>query len=636
MAQGDEDPYEATLQRRDGTTFVAELRGRQVQLDGRPARITAVRDISERRAMEEALRESRRFAQSIAEHSASIIFVFDLDTMSNVYANRDVAEFLGYTPQQVADLGADLLPAMVHPDDLPALLAHFGGFAGAQDGEVVEFEYRARHAEGGWRWVWNREVVFKRHADGRPHQILGNAQDVTERRHQEEALREYAEQLRRSEARLAEAQRVAGIGSWEYDIETDTIAWSAELFRLFERDPAAGTPTVEALMARYHPEDVPMHEKLTQQAVRDGLPYEFDIRILRPDGTVRWAHAVGRGERDAAGRVARLYGTLMDIHERKLAEERFRVLFEQSSDAHLLVAEGGLIDCNPAAVAMLRCTEISEVLSLHPAVLSPEFQPDGRRSSEKHVEMDALAYAHGMQRFEWMHTRMDGAELLVEVTLTPVTLGSRPVLLAVWHDLTERKRTEEQIRDHAVVLEFQKGELEMQKGELKRANVALEALATTDGLTGLKNHRAFQERLAEEVSRASRYGTPLSLMLLDVDHFKRYNDAHGHPAGDDVLRTVGRILQAGARDTDIVARYGGEEFVLVLPQTDLHGALIFAERLRAAVQNQPWPLRAVTASFGVASLRLGEESGTGLVTRADTALYQSKASDRNHVSAAAL
>ena len=404
--------------------------------------------------------------------------------------------------------------------------------------------------------------------------------------------------------------------------------WSAEVFRLLEFDPDQGEPDFEVMQARYHPDDWAERDRLFARALVTGEPYHCDLRLCLPSGTPRWCHLVGRPVRDAAGAVGRVMGTLMDITERVASEERFRVLFERSSDAHLLLSEDGIIDCNDAAVDLLRCTDKSQVLSLHPAVLSPEFQPDGRRSLEKCVEMDALAHERGFHRFEWTHRRMDGEEFPVEVTLTPVTLEDRPALLVVWHDLTDRKRVEEAVRDHAVILEFQKGQLEA-------ANRELEALATTDGLTGLTNHRAFQERLAEEVRRAERYGTPLSVVFLDVDHFKGYNDRHGHPEGDAVLRGVAGLLRGTARETDMAARYGGEEFVIVLPQTDGGTALAVAERIRAAVEGAPWPLRPITASFGVAALRQGVESSGDLIARADQALYQAKKGGRNRVALAA-
>ena len=122
--------------------------------------------------------------------------------------------------------------------------------------------------------------------------------------------------------------------------------------------------------------------------------------------------------------------------------------------------------------------------------------------------------------------------------------------------------------------------LAQQQRDLLAANGKLESLATHDGLTEAKNRRAFNEKLAEEWSRAIRYGTPLSLVMFDVDKFKSYNDTYGHQAGDGVLKLLARTVMGLVRGTDFFARYGGEEFALILPNTDAEGALILAERLR--------------------------------------------------------
>lgn len=174
-------------------------------------------------------------------------------------------------------------------------------------------------------------------------------------------------------------------------------------------------------------------------------------------------------------------------------------------------------------------------------------------------------------------------------------------------------------------------QLREQQEQLRIANEQLKALATTDGLTGLKNHRTFKERLAEEFERATRYHLPLSLMLLDVDHFKSFNDTHGHPAGDEVLKHVAKHLTETTRSTDFVARYGGEEFVVLLPFTHQVAAMALAERTRAAIEHARWDLRAVTASFGVATLNAETNSGAMLVEFADNALYRSKETGRNRV-----
>jgi diguanylate cyclase (GGDEF)-like protein len=198
-------------------------------------------------------------------------------------------------------------------------------------------------------------------------------------------------------------------------------------------------------------------------------------------------------------------------------------------------------------------------------------------------------------------------------------------------DITDRRRLEEQIEEQMMHINQANVELELQQMELAEANTQLEALAATDGLTGLQNHRTFKTKAEQEYERSRRYGTSLSIILLDVDHFKHFNDTFGHPAGDQVLKQVATVLQQTARTTDIVARYGGEEFVLVLPGTDRQDATACAERIRAAVATQPWEQRAITVSIGVATLLPATESIAALVKEADTALYQSKSGGRNQV-----
>ena len=176
-----------------------------------------------------------------------------------------------------------------------------------------------------------------------------------------------------------------------------------------------------------------------------------------------------------------------------------------------------------------------------------------------------------------------------------------------------------------------RAQLEAQQLELLKATDALERLATHDGLTDLKNRRALDEQLALEFQRARRYKTPLSMILLDVDKFKSFNDTYGHPAGDEVLKSIGKILGGGVRNIDLAARYGGEEFALLLPNTDDVGALILAERLRSKIESHDWKVRAVTSSFGVATLNAEMKEAAQLLKSADEALYHAKENGRNRV-----
>ncbi len=145
---------------------------------------------------------------------------------------------------------------------------------------------------------------------------------------------------------------------------------------------------------------------------------------------------------------------------------RFRLLFEHSSDAHLIVDAGGITDCNPAAVRLLGAVDRAAVLAVHPAVLSPEYQPDGRRSDEKSREMDALARTNGWHRFEWVHRRLDGGLVPVEVTLNPIEVAGRTALIVVWHDLTAIKRAEAELQQSANELQAANDRL---RGDLRAA-----------------------------------------------------------------------------------------------------------------------------------------------------------------------
>ncbi len=171
------------------------------------------------------------------------------------------------------------------------------------------------------------------------------------------------------------------------------------------------------------------------------------------------------------------------------------------------------------------------------------------------------------------------------------------------------------------------------ENQLKQLNQKLKSLAVTDGLTGLHNHRAFQDYLEEQFQVAMRNKQPMSLILMDVDHFKQYNDTYGHQAGDEVLRRVAEILKEGVRDGDFVGRYGGEEFVVVLPRTDTENAIAVAERVRRSIESAEWTLRPVTASLGVASVRPDMETRQEVIEAADQALYEAKRNGRNRVEA---
>ncbi|TXT40032.1 MAG: hypothetical protein FD135_1705 [Comamonadaceae bacterium] len=210
--------------------------------------------------------------------------------------------------------------------------------------------------------------------------------------------------------------------------------------------------------------------------------------------------------------------------------------------------------------------------------------------------------------------RKNGEVIHVEVHRSTMEIDSKPALIGLLMDVTQRTRAER---------------------EVKALQEMLREQSTHDVLTGLYNRRYLEETLGQELVSAQRHGYPISVIMSDLDHFKAINDRYGHLAGDDVLRAFGALLKRHARGSDVYCRYGGEEFLLVLAQTTQNSALERAEQLRTALAAAPITSGAysivVTASFGVASFPDDGHTGDELIAAADHALYAAKAAGRNRV-----
>jgi len=239
------------------------------------------------------------------------------------------------------------------------------------------------------------------------------------------------------------------------------------------------------------------------------------------------------------------------------------------------------------------------------------------RADEILVITGKIVNGEPVDRYETVRIRKDGTMTDVSLTMSPIKDVSGKVTgaSAIYHDITVRKRAEEMLR----------------------------RLSTIDGLTGIANRRAFDTSLGEEWKRAKRGGYKISLLMIDVDQFKRYNDSYGHIKGDECLRQVADTLKRDARRPgDLVARFGGEEFVVVFSMQEDHQAICFAKKLCRDIEALKIPHEKsnvsdyVTVSIGVASMIPTEDiSEVNLITSADAALYTAKSEGRNRVSAAA-
>lgn len=330
------------------------------------------------------------------------------------------------------------------------------------------------------------------------------------------------------------------------------------------------------------------------------LPGERFVRVIEQRGEVD-----GRGyfQHVDITHLKRQQGALAE------AEARYRLLAEHSSDI-ILTIEGGMVTyVSPAVTEQLGWTADEVVGRAMAQFRHPDDTPRVAAaflSLRRHPEADYRARVrHRSGAYLWMEARVRA--------LPGEASGARRYIVNA-RGISARKGVED---------------------ELERAKQRLQQLATTDALTGLANRRKLDEVLALEFRRAQREGQPLALLVLDIDCFKQLNDAHGHQAGDAVLRTLGSLL-AGfpQRAGDLAARLGGEEFVLLLQATDEPQGAAVAERVRQAVADAPCAHGPVTVSIGVAASGAPGGSAEALLALADKALYTAKRGGRNRVARA--
>lgn len=309
-----------------------------------------------------------------------------------------------------------------------------------------------------------------------------------------------------------------------------------------------------------------------------------------------------------------------DIRALRRSERRFRQIVEQAADLIYRTDPSGYITyINPAALRLFGYS-LEELRRVH---FSELIHPDYRAEILAFYARQASSRTPSTY-CEFPIITQPGKVVWIGQSVQLFTRDERILgFQAIARDISERKQAEKLITDHVARLHRHNRRLHERLQKLERINIDLGGMAMTDYLTGLRNYRAFRDRLNHAFQHARNTRTPLSLLLIDLDHFKRVNDTRGHAAGDALLNTLGSLLQTRARSTDVVARYGGEEFAVILPFTDQSGAIAQAERLRAIIEHT-FSNDGVTASIGVASLSETVHSPEDLIRQADIALYAAK------------
>ncbi|WP_345984628.1 diguanylate cyclase [Sulfurimonas sp. HSL-1656] len=434
---------------------------------------------------------------------------------------------------------------------------------------------------------------------------------VKRNRHDRQELEYLVEQrtknLEASQRKLQEAQSLAHFGSWEYNLETNSLNWSDEVYRIFEIDREDFDVSYELFTEFIHPDDRAMVDRSYQNSVSYHTPYRLEHRLLLRDGRIKYVLESGETFYDKKGMPVRSIGTIYDITDRKQYEQTLKerevllsAVVEASMDGISLAdRDGRFMMVNHAFAELVGYTK-NELLQMSVFdLMAPGMQP---------TLYSQIMQTHQKGRREVQLQRKDGSLFLAEVSGSPILIGETEQFLGVIRDVTEFRRMER----------------------------ALEYSARHDALTGLYNRHVLEKQLQAEVSRAERYDHPLSLFMLDIDHFKKINDTYGHHVGDMALRKVSGMLRKTMRKSDVTARYGGEEFVIILPETAHDEAMKLAERLCSEIAGEPYMTGAersfsLTVSLGVASLSEHIDTADKLLEAADAAMYVAKKSGRNRV-----
>lgn len=291
--------------------------------------------------------------------------------------------------------------------------------------------------------------------------------------------------------------------------------------------------------------------------------------------------------------------------------EDYKAIFRECPDGILLVDEERKILAMNPALERLTGWRAEEVVGKRECqILFSCCDMEGERISEANCPgLRAIQGERSTPYVELALRSREGKKIVVAASYNPIAFDGRTCAISAMKEITPKKEMEE----------------------------VLKAQALTDSLTGLANLRHFLQRLNEEMERAKRYLHPLSLILIDIDHFKEYNDQNGHPQGNLVLTRLAQLFLENSRKVNLVARYGGEEFAILLPETGKRTAIQAAVRLRRVIQRayfpnqEAQPLGTLTICLGVASFPMDADEGESLIEAADRALYRAKKRGRNRV-----
>lgn len=647
----DSERFVFTGVRRDGSRLTCEVLGTRIVYEGQEAVLGTLRDISERERAEMEIQRVHEIYRKAIEAQDAVPYTLDYVSGRYDFLGGDIQTLTGYS---ATELNWQLFASRVRKvemlgaaKDISAEERFKKELAGEFDNVRGDFLFERK--DGSTIWLADASIP-RRTWDDRVIGSLGILMDISERKAAETRAMLFASlgaRLSAAPTSIHAARVIAEAADelfgWDacavdlYNAETDTLigllgedevdgkrqvvdgAYSegppSQLARkvMYEGPQLILRDSPEELedlgATRFGDKERRSLSMLFAPMLRDGQPIGFLSFHSYKKHAYSQRHLedlVFLAEHCAAGlEKSRLYELLRE------SEERFRTVWEHAGSGMRLTDSEGIIRmANPAFCRLVGLPkeqlEGSPFCIYYSGEVRERVMHRYRERFTKHTVENVLERTMKL----W-----NGEDITFQISNTFVSTPEGLMVLGVFHDRTAEKNMETQLRRYA--------------NELER-------LATTDSLTGLFNRRHFMERLGVEVVRAQRYSSPLTLLMMDLDHFKRVNDTYGHLVGDDVLSKTGDLIREIVRVTDIPGRFGGEEFCIIMPETDMQGAQTFGERLRKRMADEECVSASgqsfrVTCSIGIALLNGSVRETNDLLAAADQALYRAKEMGRDRV-----
>ncbi len=632
--------FQTVHRRADGSLYPVEVHLQLVERETGAVFLAIINDISERKQTEEALRESEERLRLSLQAANQGLYDLNIQTGAAI-VNREYAQMLGYDPESFVETNTAWIERL-HPDDRVITTKAYTDYINGLTPEY-RVEFRQKMRDGNWKWILSLGKVVEHNAEGKPQRMLGTHTDITERKQAETELRKLSQAVEQS-ANVIVITDIAG------NIEYANPKFSGNSG--YSLDEVLGqNPRI--LRSGEHSSEF---YKNLWDTIKSGRVWRGEMHNRRKDGRLYWEDTTITPVYDAAHNLVNFIAIKEDITARKILEEAERdqrQLAEALRDTSAALTStlnlddvldrvldniGKLVTYDAAMVLLIEGHSVRKIRHRHHVAYGASDQPRLGNTQANLINVPILqAIRETREPCLIPDTQADerwravpGMGWVRSFISAPVEIRGR--VAGLINILSEKPGFFTSFHSERLMAFASQAAVAIENAQLFEQAYHL---SITDPLTELSNRRYFFDVAKFEFERTHRYKRTLSIMMVDIDHFKNINDIHGHAVGDLALREIATRIKNSVRAVDIVARYGGEEFIILMPETELNEACQVAERVRRSVADNPIEEDIATInatlSIGVAEIDELSKNMDQLIIYADQALYAAKAAGRNRV-----